>query len=166
MLTPNIVSLPFVEFVVNDRNARARGQEFNGLADDVTIRGKKISRKERCCSLGKDVAKIGIKCTYTENIDNIYPNSHYHQMKSSIWMTVKRQPINERLLQKCKPYKVFYEKCCLLEYSLIEEDLRRKRKKLTQYLRQIRKNVVDDGEEVERSDNTEGRTVSSEKQYF
>lgn len=102
----------------------------------------KPSRRQRCCNLGKDVAKIGEACTYTSNIDRINPNEHYHQMKTAIWMSPTPHPINRRLLAKCKPYKVFYEKCCRYEYSSIEEELVKTRKKLTKYLREVRKNEV------------------------
>jgi len=113
---------------------------------DLAIRLKKLSRRDRCCNLGKEVAKIGETCTYSPNGDHIYPDSHYHQMKTYVWIR-RSHPINRRLLHKCKPFKVFYEKCCHYEYSLITQDLLRAKRKIQQYLREIRKNdaVEDQG---------------------
>lgn len=99
---------------------------------------RKLTRRERCCNLGRKVAKIGETCTYSPNVDDIFPNSHWHQMKTAVW-TRRSHPINRRLLPKCKPFKVFYEKCCNYEYSLITEDLLRAKRKIKQYLKEIRK---------------------------
>lgn len=112
----------------------------------LSVRGKKLSKRERCCNLGKEVAKIGETCTYTSNIDHIYPDSHFHQMKTSVW-TRRSRPIKQRLLQKCKPFKVFYEKCCHYEYSLITRDLLKAKRRIKQYLREIRKNEAGDDDE-------------------
>lgn len=110
---------------------------------ETVFKAKKLTRKEKCCNLGRDVAKIGETCTYTTNVGDISPNKHFHQMKTAVW-TRRSHPINRRLLAKCKPHKVFYEKCCNYEYSLIEQDLIKERKKIKQYLRQVRKNEVEE----------------------
>ncbi|CAH3106392.1 unnamed protein product [Pocillopora meandrina] len=104
---------------------------------------KKLTRREKCCNLGRDVAKIGETCRYTSNPDEISPNRHFHQMKTAVWKRTSH-PINRRLLAKCKPHKVFYEKCCNYEYSQIEQDLIKERKMIHSYLRQLRKNTVEE----------------------
>lgn len=104
----------------------------------LVSRERKLTRRERCCNLGRKVAKIGETCTYSPDVDHIYPNSHYHQMKTAVW-TRRSHPINRRLLPKCKPFKAFYEKCCHYEFSLITEDLLRAKRKINQYLKDIRK---------------------------
>lgn len=112
----------------------------------------KLTRREKCCNLGREVAKIGETCSYTSNVDRISPDKHFHQMKTAVW-TRRSHPINKRLLPKCKPFKVFYEKCCQYEYYLIEADLLRARIKIKRYLKQVRKNEV---EEDQGSSNDEG----------
>ena len=107
---------------------------------------KMLSRRERCCNLGREVAKIGDTCIYSPNVGHIYPDSHYHQMKTSVW-TRRSHPINRRLLHKCKPYKAFYEKCCKYEDSLIAQDLLLAKRKIKQYLREIRKKQEEDENE-------------------
>ncbi|PFX17775.1 uncharacterized protein LOC111340393 [Stylophora pistillata] len=108
---------------------------------------KKLTRREKCCNLGRDVAKIGETCRYTSNVDEISPNRHFHQMKTAVWKRTSH-PINRRLLAKCKPHKVFYEKCCNYEYSQIEQDLIKERKMIHSFLRQLRKNTVEEDEGV------------------
>lgn len=89
------------------------------------------------------MAKIGETCDYTSNVDHISPDKHFHQMKTAVW-TRRSHPINRRLLPKCKPFKVFYEKCCRYEYYLIEADLLKAKKKIKHYLKQVRKNEVEE----------------------
>lgn len=108
---------------------------------------KKLTRREKCCNLGRDVAKIGETCRYTSNPDEISPNRHFHQMKTAVWKRTSH-PINRRLLAKCKLHKVFYEKCCNYEYSQIEQDLIKERKMIHSYLRQLRKNTVEEDKGV------------------
>ena len=64
-------------------------------------------------------------------------------MKTAVW-TRRSHPIKRRLLAKCKPFKVFYEKCCRYEYYLIEDDLVRAKKKIKDYLTVVRKNEVEE----------------------
>lgn len=107
------------------------------------LKRKKFTRREKCCNLGREVAKIGETCTYSSDVDHISPDKHYHQMKTAVWKR-RNHPINRRLLPKCKPFKVFYEKCCRYEYSLIEADLLKAKKRIKQYLKEVRKNEVED----------------------
>lgn len=111
----------------------------------LSSKTRKISRRERCCILGKEVAKIGETCTYAANPEHIGRNSHYHMMKTSVWMR-HSHPIKLRSLQKCKPYKSLYEKCCKYESSLITRDIQEARRKIKKYFRKARKNSVREGE--------------------
>ena len=90
----------------------------------------KFKRKERCCDLGRKMAKIGESCTYATTMAQIHPNAaHYHMMKTSVW-TKHPHPIKIRRLQKCKRYKAYFQKCCFYESSQIDEDIRRMSKKV------------------------------------
>lgn len=125
----------------------------------LSSKGKKVSRRERCCILGKEVAKIGETCTYVANPEHIGRNSHYHMMKTSVWMR-HSHPIKLRSLQKCKPYKSLYEKCCKYESSLITRDIQEARRKIKKYFRKVRKNDVREDEES--SDDSQGGRPSEQ----
>lgn len=129
----------------NEEDSAPTVKRHNPERNDWSARGKKLSRRERCCILGKEVAKIGQTCTYTTDADHISRNSHYHQMKTSVWMG-DRHPIKRRLLLKCKPYKSFYEKCCKYESSLITKDLLQAKREIEKYLRKMKKNEVQEDE--------------------
>ena len=143
--------VPFSEF--GSKPGKARLTESSTLETKSEKPPKvKLTRRDKCCNLGREVAKIGESCGYTSNVDHISPDKHFHQMKTAVW-TRRSHPINQRLLPKCKPFKVFYEKCCRYEYYLIEADLRKAKKKIKHYLKQVRKNEV---EEDQGSSNEEG----------
>lgn len=135
--------VPFSGFSASrtTKSPASKTAEPSAHSREQAVIGRKLSRRDRCCNLGREVAKIGETCTYTPNVDHIYPDSHFHQMKTSVW-TRRSHPIKRRLLQKCKPFKVFYEKCCHYEYSLITKDLLQQKRRIKQYLREIRKNEV------------------------
>lgn len=145
--TPTKIRVPFSDFAWQSTKAPASSvpRTGNPRRGESPDRSKKLSRREKCCNLGKEVAKIGETCTYAANVDRIHPDSHFHQMKTSVWMR-HSHPITRRSLQKCKPFKVFYEKCCHYERSLITKDLLEAKRKINQYLREIRKNEADEDE--------------------
>jgi hypothetical protein len=87
------------------------------------------------------MAKIGESCTYVNTVASIKPDfKHYHKLKTKVWINADRPVIKIGLLRKCKRFKVFYEKCCTYESTLIDEDLKRIIKRLKNYLRKRRGN--------------------------
>ena len=134
--------VPFSDFVSKPGKVRPTESSTSETKSEKPLKVK-LTRREKCCNLGREVAKIGETCDYTSNVDHISPDKHFHQMKTAVW-TRRSHPINRRLLPKCKPFKVFYEKCCRYEYHLIEADLLRAKKKIKHYLKQVRKNEVEE----------------------
>ncbi|KAK3717304.1 hypothetical protein QZH41_002309 [Actinostola sp. cb2023] len=100
---------------------------------------RKATRRERCCHLGRRMAKIGESCKYVTTLASIRPdNSHYHKLKTKVWVNAEKPVIRVKLLRKCKRFKAFYEKCCVYESRLIDQDLKRMIKRLKKYLRKIK----------------------------
>ncbi|XP_032237006.1 uncharacterized protein LOC116617915 [Nematostella vectensis] len=100
---------------------------------------RKMSRKDRCCSLGREMAKIGEACVYATTLASIAPNNeHFHKMKTKIWIHPAR-PFKNVRLRKCKKYKVAYEKCCAYEADLIDQDLKRMLNRLQEFFEKRRR---------------------------
>lgn len=102
-------------------------------------RRRKSTRKEKCCLLGRKMAKIGDSCTYASSLTSIKPDfRHFHKMKTKLWINSERPVVKVKLLRKCKRFKAFYEKCCSYESEMIEMDIKRMIKRLKNFLKKRR----------------------------
>ena len=98
-------------------------------------RSEWLSKRNMCCTLGKEVAKIGDSCTYVQSLAAIKPDlRRFHKLKTRLWQNKGGNPINVHKLQKCRRFKAYYEKCCLTEAARMVKDIRRLSKTLQRYL--------------------------------